>query len=140
MSDILYSATSTVKDTITNTGKGILNLGTSTAKDFFDFLTQSSVLQLATATIIGLYINDLSKGFVDTIISPILSRGFGKNTKKTLTDFTVTLFGIKFRIGEFLALLFRFIIVIFVLYLFVRLLPKLASKSEEIIIQKISSS
>ena len=96
---------------------------TGTIKEFFQFLAQQNILQLALAFIIGLQVNAIANGFIDSFISPIINRllGTGKNN---LEDYTVTVFGAQFKIGSFIVLLMKFMIFLFILFMVVVYLPK----------------
>ena len=96
---------------------------TGTVKEFFQFLAQQNILQLALAFIIGLQVNAIANGFIDSFISPIINRllGTGKNN---LEDYTVTVLGAEFKVGSFIVLLMKFMIFLFILFMVVVYLPK----------------
>ena len=96
----------------------------STIKEFFEFMTQAGVMQLAVATIIGIYVNDLAKGFVDSLLSPLLNRALQGKTQKQFDDYSFNVLGVQFKIGHILILIIRLFIILFVLFMVIRFIPK----------------
>jgi large conductance mechanosensitive channel len=115
-------------DSLTSLTENTISFGQDTFSDFVKFLTQTGVIALAVATIIGLYVSELSTGFVDAFVSPIINNILGGEAQKNLESYVVDLFGVKFKVGKFISLVIKFFILLVILFLIVRFVPKLTKK------------
>ena len=92
--------------------KGLLN-------EFTDFISKYKVMGLAVAFILGLYLGELVKAFVNDLVMPIIQ---------------LAMPGIKwgdiaagpFRVGHFIGALITFMIVAFVIFILVKVTKKWA--------------
>ncbi len=83
---------------------------------FFLFLDKFNIIPLAFSLIISLNLNQLSNSFIETIISPIINKLFNNDNIK-LKQREITIFGIRFEIGQFLINFIQFIFTLITLYL-----------------------
>ena len=95
----------------------------SEMNQFYKFIIDNKIFQIGIAFIVSNQVTDLFGKFMKDIISPILARLIGSEEEK-LEHVKVTIFGIKFDIGNFVLGLLHFIIVILILFYIVRLLPE----------------
>lgn len=103
---------SSVTDTINNT-----------VSDFYTFLIDKNIIQLGTAFIISAQINQLASKFIENIISPVIKRVVG-GEEESLKGTTFTILGIKFEIGDFIAQLLKFLIMMIILYYMFKIIKK----------------
>lgn len=127
----------TTKDIATNVTTSISHAGTSLIVDFFSFLTQKNILDIAIAFVIGNYVNDFANNFITIIAQPIISKIAGKEEQQ-LQEFSVKLFGIIFNIGTLIYLLLKLIIIIFILYLFFKVIPQKVTSAEQYVKNSIN--
>ena len=67
------------------------------------------------ATIVSQRITDLSNAFIDFLVIPIFNRdadGDGEADIKDIKNYQVNISGIKFKIGEFLVVIIKFLIIL----------------------------
>lgn len=93
-------------------------------EDFILFLHKSNVIQLAIATVIGINVTELSKGFVDTLIVPILDAVLSLFELKNLDQFRLYFLGVHFKIGSLTIILLKTFMTVVFLYFFIFYLPK----------------
>jgi large conductance mechanosensitive channel len=86
-------------------------------EEFKDFMKEYKVLGLAVALIMGLAVNDLVKSLVNNMIMPIVSSLIQSESWQTAT---LLIGPINLGIGQFLAALFNFVIIAFVIFLIVK--------------------
>lgn len=85
-------------------------------QDFLDFLVKNNIIQLGAAFIIGTQINGLANAFIEHIVSPIVVAVSSDEQAKKLSQTYVEIFGVRFEIGQFIMVLFKFLIMMAVLY------------------------
>lgn len=91
-------------------------------KEFKEFALRGNVMDLAVAVIIGVAFQGLIKSLTDDIISPILGL-FGKTA---FSNFVLPIMGVEIRYGSFLTAVINFLIMVFVIFLMIKGLNKLA--------------
>jgi len=104
----------------------VYTIGINTFSGFLHFLMQNNVLQLSLAFIIGNYVDTLSTAFLDDIISPILNKLFPGNDN--FENYTLTLFGIPFKIGPFILIILKALLVSFIIFIIVTYTPTLTQQ------------
>ena len=88
------------------------------SKHIGKFFVDRGVIQLAIGMIIATQITTLCPIVIDSIVSPVINTILNKDQNKKLQDYTITLFGIKFKIGSLIiGLINFFVVVLFVFYL-----------------------
>jgi large conductance mechanosensitive channel len=85
---------------------------------FSEFVKQYGVAPLAIGVVIGTAVNDLVKTIVDGLITPFISL---ISPTKSLQDLTFTIGASVFKIGAVLNSLLSFMVVVLVVYMFVKL-------------------
>ena len=88
--------------------------------NFVKFLEDNHIFATVIATVISTYITALSRSLSEDLLLPIIYRdgdGDGEEDIKKYQNFVIEIFKIKFRIGNFLIELFKFIIMTFLIYL-----------------------
>ena len=88
--------------------------------NFLKFLEDNHIFATVIATVISTYITALSRSLSDDILLPIIYRdgdGDGEEDIKKYQNYVIEIFKIKFRVGNFLIELFKFIIMTFLIYL-----------------------
>jgi len=91
-------------------------------KEFKKFALRGNVMDLAVAVIIGAAFQGLIKSFTDDIISPIIGI-FGKTD---LSNFILPVMGVQIRYGAFLTAVINFSIMVFIIFIMIEGLNKLA--------------
>jgi len=86
--------------------------------EFKAFLTNYKVLGLAVAFILGLYLGGLVQALVKDLILPVI--GIPLSSIGDLSTYTVPFANQVFHIGDFLIAVITFIIVVFVIFLIVK--------------------
>lgn len=92
------------------------NIYTRLFDNFLNFLKNKNIIPLGLTFIISLNINKISNDFIESIVSPIINRFFGKESTIALKDRTITIFGITFLIGKFINSLLQFIVILYIVY------------------------
>lgn len=101
----LSDITDGVSSTISNTGL-----------DFWNFLTETNVLQLGVAFIIAMQVNALGTSFIDDIVSPIIDKIFG-DYEESVKYKKTALFGIEFQWDDFIVSIIKFFMFMVLIYL-----------------------
>jgi large-conductance mechanosensitive channel len=99
---------------------GVATQATSAVGGFYEFLTETDVIPIGVAFVISQQINQVTNDFVDDFITPIIEAFTGTGATE-LKNKKVTIFGIEIRIGSFLASLIKFLLVLILVYLVIRL-------------------
>lgn len=89
-------------------------------ENFLKFLDENHILATIVATVISTYITALSQSLSNDILLPIINRdgdGDGEGDIKKYENYVIEIFKIKFRIGNFLIELFKFLVMTFLVYL-----------------------
>jgi large conductance mechanosensitive channel len=89
------------------------------SQEFKAFLSQYKVLGLAVAFILGVYLGNLVQALVKDLILPVI--GIPLSSVGDLSTLKETFAGQTFNIGDFLIAVITFIIVVFVIFLIVKL-------------------
>jgi large conductance mechanosensitive channel len=84
--------------------------------EFKDFLNKGNLIDIAVGLVLAVAFGELIKSFMDNIIGGIIAGIFGKPS----LDGTLTLWGQRIKIGNFLTTLINFAIVAFVMFLVVK--------------------
>lgn len=87
--------------------------------EFTDFLSKYTVMGLAVAFIMGLYLGALVQSLVKNLIMPII--GLAIPGLGDLATYVITIGNQNFGIGDFLVALITFIIVAFIIFLIVKI-------------------
>ena len=90
--------------------------------EFKDFLSKYSVLGLAVAFIMGIYLGGLVQALVKDLLMPLI--GLALPGLADLATYTVSVGAQAFGIGDFLVALITFIIVAFVIFIIVKVTKK----------------
>ncbi len=98
-------------------------------KDFKDFISRGSVIDLAVAVIIGAAFTAIITSFVDDIIMPLIGILLGGIDFSTLS---ITVGDASILYGNFIQAIINFLIIAFVVFLMIRALESAqASRKEE---------
>jgi large-conductance mechanosensitive channel len=96
------------------------------------FIIDRGIVQLAIGMIIATQVTTLCPIIIDSLIAPILSFLLNNPENKKLQDYTVTVLGVKFKIGNLIIGFINFIVVILFVFYFwrviVRFKPELVIK------------
>jgi large conductance mechanosensitive channel len=97
-------------------------------KKFFDefktFALRGNVMDLAVGVIVGAAFQSVVKSLTDDIISPIVGVFAGQN----FDALTLEVLGVSIRYGAFITSVVNFVIMVFVVFLLVKTMNKLAKK------------
>jgi large-conductance mechanosensitive channel len=99
-----------------------------TKSSFLEFLSNNNVIATIIATMISQRITDVSNAIIDCLILPILNRdadGDGEADIKDIKEYELNLSGIKFKLGEFLIVILKFLIILFIVYQINKIMKKL---------------
>ncbi|AKP67081.1 large conductance mechanosensitive channel protein MscL [Companilactobacillus ginsenosidimutans] len=91
-------------------------------KEFQEFISRGSVVDLAVGVIIGAAFNTLVSALTTYLLNPLIGLLIGRID---LTDMKFTVFGANFLIGDFINALINFLIIMFVVFTIVRLMNKM---------------
>ena len=92
--------------------------------DFRKFLIDNKVIATAISFAAGSYMESVTTSFFDNIILPIINRDSDNDGKKDIhkfEDIIINISGIKMKIGRFLIDIFKFFMILYVLFLISRL-------------------
>ena len=92
--------------------------------DFRKFLIDNKVIATAISFAAGTYMETVTSSFFDNIILPIINRDADNDGEKDIQkfeDITININGIKMKIGRFLIDIFKFFLILYVLFLISRL-------------------
>ena len=106
-------------NTILNSGKSVVS---SEFSNFLNFISGANVVQVGTALLITNQITIIFTNIMSDFISPIISKLTGSDDR--FEQYSVTVFGINFKIGDFILSFITFIITLIMIYYLVRLLPQ----------------
>ena len=90
-------------------------------KEFREFISSGSVVDLAVGVIIGSAFSTLVTALTTYILNPLIGLLIGRID---LTDMKFTVFGANFLIGDFINSIINFLIVMFVIFIVVRSMNK----------------
>ena len=97
----------------------ILNVLINNIKEFITFLFQKNIMQVCIGLIIASQFGVVVDAFTKDIIKPILDVVFSYN--RNIGSVSYSLFGIKFKIGEFIITLINLIIALFCIFIISKL-------------------
>lgn len=83
-------------------------------KQLFTFLQRKEVLGVALGLLVSTSVGDLTKGFTDDLVLPMVDPLLKLVKIDKLTDAEVNVFGAKLRVGKFFQTLIRFLIMIMI--------------------------
>ncbi len=89
---------------------------------FINILNQHNILSIVIASAIGEQLNNVVTSFVNSIILPFFSHKDKENTK--LKHKVIYIKGIKFKIGRFVLVFIKCIIIIYIIFFISKLLKK----------------
>lgn len=92
-----------------------------TINDFANFVSQQSVIHIAIGTLIGVYLNTLILEFGTAVTEPIVNNLVGN-------VYVATPFGAKLQITKLVQIAVQFFIMICVIYIIFRLIPRQINK------------
>jgi large conductance mechanosensitive channel len=111
--------------TILDTSSALLNNGRSVIANefsqFLEFISGANIVQVGTALLITNQITILFANIMTDLIAPIISRLTGSNDE--FKQYHLTIFGVKFKIGDFILSFLNFMIILLMIYYLVRLIP-----------------
>jgi len=93
-------------------------------KEFMDFLSKYKVIGLAVAFIMGVYLGALVQALVKDLVLPIIGIALSGAGMGNLSTYSVTFAEQVFSVGDFLVALITFIIVVFVIFILVKVTKK----------------
>ena len=96
-------------------------------EEFKDFLIKTNVAHLIIAFIVGSYVTKLSSNITTVIITPIVSKLTGNNIKN-IESFEINIFGVSFKIGKLLYMIFDFLLMMIIIFLIFTKLIRLPTK------------
>ncbi len=89
-------------------------------KEFTELVMKNSVLFGISVAVLSTFINQFLFSFINDIILPIIDRD-GDDDKEPdinkITNYTVKVHGITFKVGSFIVSIIRFVIIIIILFL-----------------------
>ena len=89
--------------------------------DFINFINQNNIIESIVSTIIGFKTQELVESIIDNLILPIINRdadGDGESDINTLKKIKFKFSGITISIGSFILSLIKYILIIFLVYIF----------------------
>lgn len=106
-------------------------------KEFKEFAMRGNVIDLAVGVIIG----GAFKGIVDSLVNDVISPVIGLVVKEDFSGLHFYLRGVDIRYGAFITAVINFILMAFVIFLFVKLVNKLArlGKKEEAAVEAVTT-
>lgn len=90
---------------------------------FYSFLAKNNIVQTGIAFLFSLQASIIINSMMKDIVSPILARVLGTNQEK-MEDFKLIIFGITFQIGDFILQFINFILILFIIYQLLKLIPR----------------
>lgn len=112
----------------------LINFGKYYQKDFINFVSEKNILGSIIGIIIANYIRDLSIAISNGIIVPILQRiKNDKNNKKL----TISILGIKFEFDEIISVLTNMIVILLIIYMMIKIVPRYINRTSKYILNKI---
>lgn len=105
--------------------KNIIGKINNGKNEFFGFIKDYNVLQLAIGVVVGNAVKDLVSSIADNLIMPIIGIFTPNGTWEKIT---LNIFGTQFRIGLFLSSLIDFIIIAFVVFIVLKKILRLEIK------------
>ncbi|KRL85115.1 large-conductance mechanosensitive channel protein MscL [Ligilactobacillus apodemi] len=97
-------------------------------KEFKEFISRGSVLDLAVGVIIGSAFTAIVNSLVKDLINPFIGLFLGKID---LSDLKFSVGGANFMVGSFINAIINFLIIAFVIFLIVKAFNKVLPKKEE---------
>lgn len=91
-------------------------------KEFQEFISRGSVVDLAVGVIIGAAFNSLVSALTTYILNPLIGLIIGRID---LSDMKFTVFGANFLIGDFINSIINFLIIMFVVFVVVRVMNRM---------------
>merc|ERR1711966_393110 len=92
---------------------------------FLKFLKENNIFAAAITAVLSEQINEISKNFVDCMIMPIFDRDYDNDGKSDIIKFenkVVKWTGITFRLGKFIIIIVKFIIIMYIIFIISKLL------------------
>lgn len=96
-------------------------------KDFFNFLNKRNVINTGIGIIVGTQIRSITDVVVRNLINPIVNKSLPRNME--LEKIEITIFDIKFKIGQILNKLLEFFIIMFIIYNIFQLQKKIEASN-----------
>ena len=90
---------------------------------FREFLIENKVFVTAVGLVIGKYLEMVSDSFFDNMILPIFNKDTDKdgvNDFQHLIDYKLETYGIKFNVGQFVYDLFKFGLILYIIFVAAR--------------------
>lgn len=97
-------------------------------KEFKEFISRGSVLDLAVGVIIGSAFTAIVNSLVKDLINPFIGLFLGKID---LSDLKFSVGGANFMVGSFINAIINFLIIAFVIFLIIKAFNKVLPKKEE---------
>ncbi|MFC6322752.1 large conductance mechanosensitive channel protein MscL [Companilactobacillus baiquanensis] len=91
-------------------------------KEFQEFISRGSVVDLAVGVIVGAAFNSLVSALTTYILNPLIGLFIGQID---LTDMKFQVLGATFLIGDFINAIINFLIIMFVIFMIVKLMNKM---------------
>jgi len=98
---------------------------------FIKFLEKNNIAATAIAAVLSDRINELTNKFFDGMILPIINRdgdGDGEKDIIKLEEMEIIICKVKFKIGQFIYALLKFIVVTYIVFIISNLLKKLITR------------
>lgn len=93
-------------------GQGIQQIE-GVGSGFFNFLQEQNLIELAVGFIIAINAVGVTNSFVDSFITPIINAVLGEKFEKS----TYEVSGAKFEVGQFVTVLIKFFVIMFLIYI-----------------------
>ena len=95
--------------------------------NFAEFINNSNIIDTIVGTVVSLKVKEVTDGLVNHLIMPFINRdadGDGKADINKLEEYNIKFKGINIEIGKFLIIFIKFIIILYIVYLFNRAFKK----------------
>jgi large-conductance mechanosensitive channel len=79
-----------------------------------------NILSFGVVFLISSKVNDLMSSFVDTILSPLITKLLINGGIENLNDYNITIFGAKINIGKFISEFIKFIALMLIIFYFLK--------------------
>lgn len=101
-----------------------MHIVTSEVNGISDFIVDKNLIGIAVAIILSIQLTELSTSFVDDILSPVILLLFGADKTQSMKDLYVDVYQVRIYYGKFLVALFKFLLLLIILYNVIALLAK----------------
>ena len=93
----------------------LINIIKDQSEDFLRFLFKQNLIQLGIGLLVATQLSAFTTNITTNILSPIIN-SLSTGSQKNLADYTITIFGITFKIGNVIVGIINLILMIIVIY------------------------